>query len=1306
MQSAHLTYAGKPLVLYDQTQAATPASGSSFLVSSSTFAHGQFPSEHYGSSSVALVPPPYFKPPEVQTFCLVQDRQAAPQHNSYYNISSTNTCSLQAINSTSGFGLPNLAPYAVATFPGNQIAPPVPVQQTQIFQAGPMGLVFGPPPREKHNATSVPDSPAATKCARNKQSVGGNSKIHSVPRLQKNDWPPPPSCSIVSPSSITVTSGTTTATLSSISVVFDSCKSPQSTSYKSCTSTALKQPDDHNSDASSASFDFTIEAEKMVSALCNTASSNELGKDEVRKAETGFFNGAGDNVANKGSWYADSRLAVDYSPNVVGSCRAVGTQTNPSQSFPRQLPELMRKTAYWGCSEAETILNSAKYQDQRQDWLSNVFSATRTAITKSSTSFPVFSGDKIFMYDLMNALLRITNGWLILDNYLNKQHYPSLSNKYDTELTRCFQDWEESTYELLRNVIQTFLKLDEVVRSNFNATNGLQSGFQEGSFPGDVSLYTNSDFFAPSLTTNLRNHWDKNFLSTANSSQSIQESAYAIHYAPQSSGVQNFCYSNLQQNQKETKPRSKWTVTENLTSASEDTKPVPDVTMAQTETIIGGSKFRGKNSMSSAKGTSQQSLNAEFFNLRNKVMESSSEVGKHWNTSVEPKKKPEFLFATKRTEVMEPVYYTNSSIGVTSMSKASDNTYDISVTPKPCLQGIDPLFRNDASGIESVYLGKSLNGGEITKPIGKLSVDVNCISKSSKRPDRNYPVKPMESGTGSIYSEKATTNQLDMATVPKNKITLLSQIEPSTTLCKEPGGMAANLSAWFASMRTPRSTSSGKAVGHPENRRSDNFRSAHSQELSRSAIDLTMQLQMDPNRQLQTLQNMQSIQSAPWNACNLINNRNNVQQVDEYDSSEDVRVYMKPGSYNVPKKRHQKVSNKRMENQSIGKKPAGSVSRNNSTTTTKLSVPATPIVPPPSVSLENSPRLLRRVNSPLSQDCPHDSTWKAACASAEILLEALHAKEEDTGAIEVKEIPDHMNPKSKCQADGASSYEASEDDSGSTCKLSPSGVQTKESKLNKTNVKTDSWLIRTLNNASIKQRQEPDLDSSESSNSSIHEDEMMTGHSPEKLDISLERSQEPRNEDQVGDLAEGIARATYSETVRRCASSNGSKELCKARAQKTTLPNSCGAGNLTSARKCQRKEGDRSFLVHKLRKSIGKRPMKDVDSVQTEEKSVKAKLPKEDLSRLPMAKGHAKKKDGGTGTYGENGKNKTGDRGWSVWYSSRRRQSLSPMAASKLESIHQIVWQMEEAEMFKYPPSSSVAVRSSAESVCVRQTKS
>lgn len=128
-------------------------------------------------------------------------------------------------------------------------------------------------------------------------------------------------------------------------------------------------------------------------------------------------------------------------------------------------------------------------------------------------------------------------------------------------------------------------------------------------------------------------------------------------------------------------------------------------------------------------------------------------------------------------------------------------------------------------------------------------------------------------------------------------------------------------------------------------------------------------------------------------------------------------------------------------------------------------------------------------------------------------------------------------------------------------------------------------------------------------------------------------------------------------------------------------------------RKCQRKDPEQSYqlLQHKSRRSAGKRTGRNADNneFQSEEGScakignVKSSNVTSKLSSA-VPKAHGKKKDveHAEGKYTDR---KSADRGWSVWYSSRRKQSLSPLAFSKLETIYQTIWQMDEAKIFKIP---------------------
>lgn len=840
---------------------------------------------------------------------------------------------------------------------------------------------------------------------------------------------------------------------------------------KVASNVSTKTQEEHYSDESSASFDFTIEAEKMVSALCNT-SLNELGKEETKNSKASsapLFSGAGDTVSNKNAWFTD--LCADY-----GTSTSVGVQTNDSADR-TQYPELLRKVVYWGCTEAEIVLNNCLKVNPRSAWLKDLSAATKTAVTKSSTCFPIFAGDRIFVGDLINALLRIGNGWLILDNYLNKQHYPSLDEKFDRELVRCFQSWEENTHELLNQIVQTFLKLEE----NSDTANVEQKPESFGtSFPGDVSVYTNCDLFDPSssINTNTSRQESGNKRSSQDSSLSGVQS------------LRNLGLSSVSQekqlSQKESKLRSKWTVTENLTIDS--TKSVPDLFLGHAEAgVQASSRFRARGSSSAKIDTSTQSLNAEFFHLRSKILtESNQDSAKQWT------------FKEKKQEFLENKLPSEESDSSFKLQRQFDENYGSNYSQK-YLSRVESSFLNPSINLESVYF-TSNNETENFDPNYAL-----CPSYSVDYGDKN--LKNFEHGHGNktsvdvVYVGKSSTNQLELAAVPKDKITLLSQIEPSIP-DKSSEEMTANLSAWFASMRNSDNrqmpfmdigeTKAGNVVSR-----------LPPQEISKNSMNLSnciRQLQINANRQFQTLQNMQSIQSAPWNAYNLINNRVQVQQVpEEYDSSEDVRVYMKPGSYNVPKKRHQKRSNRRADN-SVSRNVASSANHRNhygkekvfcgpasstpvsrtavtpvstsvnlANAAMKLPFPATPIVPPSTFSLENSPRILKRSES-TSYTMSQDVTWKAACASAEILLEALNVKEDaetkkkEVHHLEADPIEEHEDAKKdengmtsqlrenqeklqesfsktlKSHNDGcagASSYEASEDDSGSTSRLSP-----------------------------------------------------------------------------------------------------------------------------------------------------------------------------------------------------------------------------------------------------------------------------
>lgn len=1054
-QQQQLSYP-KPMMLLDQPSTNVPPmippSTASFLVASSTVTHGLLPGEHYkNTSGMTHLPQPYFKPPNVQqTFCLIQDRQNAQQQQqqqqqhpiqaSYYNISATNACSLQTVNASSSFPLANISPYSsLAPFTNNQFPASV---QSSLFSSSPMGLVFAPT-RDKSLPLPALELPSFK---HNTSKSICESRVVPIGHDETTSSGWPPQIEAASQNSYDLQVVGNNKSLESVD-----CSSQK----ELATSTAAKTDEEHYSDASSASFDFTIEAEKMVSALCNTTSSNDLNKEDTKVAKTDstqLFSGAGDNVTNK-AWFTD--FCSEYENET-----SVGVQTDGPCVDRSQYPELIRKTAYWGCTEAEIVLDSL-HADPKRDWLTCLSSATRTAITKSSTCIPVFAGDRVFADDLINALLRISNGWLSLDNYLNKQHFPNLLDRLDPEFITCFHTWEESTYELLKQIVRTFGKFGEHDEAS-DVEQKRKEICGSSSFPGDVSLYTNCDLLTPLPASSLlqQNATEKAFL---------REASYNITTTPSSSSLRSFHHNSCQQEQhaashKESKLRSKWTIIENPSSIVNATKSVPNISACHVDGAAGltANKLRAKDASSSKKlDFTQKSLNAEFCQLRNKVMESNADATKD--------RKQDYASVHKPS-----TYCDTESIGLQSPAISNPTSYR-GLYAQNCTSFTFPVPGQSDSSYLTPNPGILACGG----PSYPLSMNPYSTADSScgKSPEPLY-------GSKSANVGRSQADQMELPTVPRNKVTLLSQIEPRT-LDKESKEMAANLSAWFASMRNAQLPTAASTL--EEARMSENCAAQRlfaKQDMPKYSGLSKQQLQMDANRQFQALQNLPNIQSTPWAAGNFISGRPRARHVpEEYDSSEDVRVYMKPGSYNVPKKRHQRRPNRRSDmtarNATNQHNVCGDKTKNVSipasstplshlnmptfsanignTTLIKTSFPSASQLPAPLFNLENSPRILKRAES---QDAHRDVTWKAACASAEILLEALNVKDcantskkidrdrstekNDKNEDNAEALPftsQQGDPKSTKRADCAdcvSSYEASEDDSGSTCRLSPS----------------------------------------------------------------------------------------------------------------------------------------------------------------------------------------------------------------------------------------------------------------------------
>lgn len=262
-------------------------------------------------------------------------------------------------------------------------------------------------------------------------------------------------------------------------------------------------------------------------------------------------------------------------------------------------------------------------------------------------------------------------------------------------------------------------------------------------------------------------------------------------------------------------------------------------------------------------------------------------------------------------------------------------------------------------------------------------------------------------------------------------------------------------------------------------------------------------------------------------------------------------------------------------------------------------------------------------------------------------------------------------------------------------------------------MKTDSWLIRTLNNASVvgkqkRHKNDVDLRSLGSSNSSeivaVKLDRFATSSIADadaKISATVVDNEYPaifsrehisgffsRNDETSTKESESyVGRATYSETVRRSVKSNNA-HLGRKETRKPCTTNSSMATVIPiPGYKCQRKVLEQSYqLLHKSRRSADKKIVRNAgdDNLQLEEGSC-AKVSTKSNNVIPKlsiaTKTHGKKDL----EHSRDRCTKSSDHGWSVWYSSRRKQSLSPLALSKLEMIHQTICQMDEAKIFKYP---------------------
>lgn len=1175
------------MMFIDQSASAVPAgpSSSSFVLASSTYTHRPYATDHHGSS--VILPQQYVKPPEVQAFCLVQERQNPQQqlHSSYYNISAS---SLQAINANPTF--PTVSPYNVPTYANPQMANTIPiVQQTQLVHNSHHGYAYALPHREKQ-ASNVDPS------AFMKMKVDGSEAKEPLARGNCFDQ-------IAS-----------TGSIAKVSVnVKNMDDNVEEKSMEECLS-----------DESSGSFDFTIEAEKMVSALCKTTSFNDLTKEAgCDKADTAICYGSGDTLSKK-NWTAESENGK------CGLFKFAATQTQSVGK--RNCPEMIRKTTLLGCNEAESILSSVKYNVcKRSNWLLSLVAATKTAVTKSSTCFPVFAGDRFFVCDLVNSMIRISNGWLLLDNYLNKQHFPSLSGKYNDNLNSCFENWENATSELLDQLVQTFVNLEKA--NNSQQSDGSPESKRElsnSSIPGDVSLYTNQDLFNASPSSQPRTN-------------PCVVSHLSIDDNQPSQTSNSYCCVNPNLSGKKSKLRNRWTITDSSSRVNEEQCNV-DTSYLYNDSAYLAEANKSWSKSNNSSGSKAKSLNSEYFvHMKNKAMESSTSSFKRWLPS----------------------------------QKAQDPTFQ----GKSCCSATGNYCENR----------------------------IACETGYWHAPD-------FANSSGSTVDSRKTAEHSD---IPRNKITLLSQIEPNvSSIVKESEGMTANLSAWFASLKSLNNTMNSSINEAESAVRSD--KKSHSNPTS-SEMQRQM-YQIDPNRQFMPIQ---SAQSSPWSASKLGSNRSAFRAVnDEYDSSEDIRIYMKPGSYNVPKKRHQKKSQKRLDNSSGSKK--GGNSRSSSLNNSQLEKSffssslksleeamdqanelnsSVSTINDQQKSFNQSPSCENKVdNSEMKED-----TWKAACASAEMLLEALSVKEANNDkqcdSDLSQSVQDTFKLKKGEEEDDMSNYEASEDDSDTTYKVfsvNPCDTQQSDRKSVKSNVKTDSWLIKTLSNASFSQAHQQDaetcsLKSLESLNSSDDEEELCKSATFVTSSMELANAKIMNNvyrDNRQGksvdskdfEDSEVTGKATYSETVRRSAAAAAAakKDNCAKLNPKPFIQ--CNEAFPTIAKACGTKEADKSSQL--LQKTRRLKLINDLDSEASGKSFLKLNTLKSKNAATTKLTAKTAVKDSNDGNLMEC-KSKGG---WTVYYSSKKRQTLSPLAISKLEVILQIALKMDDSQYFQYPSSAVASV--------------
>jgi hypothetical protein len=420
-------------------------------------------------------------------------------------------------------------------------------------------------------------------------------------------------------------------------------------------------------------------------------------------------------------------------------------------------------------------------------------------------------------------------------------------------------------------------------------------------------------------------------------------------------------------------------------------------------------------------------------------------------------------------------------------------------------------------------------------------------------------------------------------------------------------------------------------------------------------------------------------------------------QCDEHDSSDDLqdRVYMKPGSYDVPKKQHALINN--------GERAPLIINNNVSNPLQSPPTMVTPFigVPPSSCSMEISPESrIRCINKSKPQESlavsipsvnksnnlsdTSDIAWKAACASAETLRETLKGssrspKSSNVGNLDTQDQT--MTDKECGEKTGNESIdnivksksEANGKDKEKQCKKSKSIAE----RIKCNTVKTDDWLISTLNNVSKSQSATErkckgagqgmftstcaELPTSGINTSNVTERAINTENH--------KRIQLPSDPDGQ--------KSADSKNVTSKQKQDGKKDEVQLTQTSTKSVNG------TSGKKahCQHQESGRSNSDSRKRKLQERSPNEEQEAMQTKnEGSIKACASVCEQSQATLSLNKPKPK------HKNDIRNKAT---WNIWYSSRHQRGLSTISVNKLQDILNVVWNMKESDFVKYPVSSS-----------------